>query len=75
MTTCAVCGIWLITPSEEAPAGDYVVVNRRDAKTCTPRCRQAASRRRRGVRHGWGDTIDRQARRSRLAAVVGVTGQ
>lgn len=59
----------------EAGLGDAVVVSRIDATYCSPRCRQAASRARRGIRNGWGGAIDRRARRSRAAIAVAVTGQ
>ncbi len=54
---------------------DAVVVSRSDATYCSPRCRQAASRARRGLRDGWGRASDRAARRARARAAAAVTGQ
>lgn len=48
---------------------------RRDVRYCNDACRQAASRARRGIPHGWGDATDRKARRAAAASVVPVTGQ
>ena len=59
----------------EAGRGDAVVVSRVDARYCSPRCRQAASRHRRGVSHGWGGASDRRQRRARAAIAAAVTGQ
>lgn len=74
MRRCPVDGTPLARPWE-AGAGDAALVSRSDATYCSPRCRQAASRARRGLRHGWGGASDRRMRRSRAAIAVAVTGQ
>jgi hypothetical protein len=45
-----------------------------DARYGSDACRQAASRARRGLKHGWGGTTDREARRAATTGVVAVTG-
>lgn len=58
----------------ERPGPDAVPVSRRDATYCSPRCRQAASRARRGLRHGWGGADDRRRRRDAWRSHGAVTG-
>jgi hypothetical protein len=72
---CPVDGTPLATRYESDPHPDAVRIDRYDAVYCSPRCRQAASRARRGLRHGWGDTTDRAARRARAVSSLPVTGQ
>lgn len=72
---CPVDLVELVAPDEDPLDPDNaVVVLRADAAYCSPRCRQAASRRARGLRHGFGGTVDRRARRARAAAALPVTG-
>lgn len=63
MERCAHCGRWL-----EGWA-------RRDRRYCGGTCRSAASRARRGAKHGWGDAAARRARRQAARAVRAVAGQ
>ena len=73
MRACPVDGTPLAYAFE--PAGpDAVRVGRSDAAYCSPRCRQAASRARRGLRHGWGDASDRRHRRVTRRTGAAVTG-
>ncbi len=74
MKRCPVDGTPIALPPEAAPA-DAALAARSDATYCSPRCRQAASRARRGLRSGWGDASDRAARRARARSGVAVTGQ
>ena len=73
---CPVDGTPIASWRSARPPADAVLVRRlRDTTYCSPRCRQKASRRRRGLPSGWGDAHDRSDRRARARAVVPVTGQ
>lgn len=74
MRRCPVDGTPIALPREGSPDGAALAA-RSDAAYCSPRCRQAASRARRGLRHGWGDATDRAGRRARSRASAAVTGQ